>query len=129
MAYAACIVCVLTLAVTIVLAEDVQSLSVSTTAAAVTWQTAAAQVLQSPGRFVQDDTSPSADCSNAELYHLELDNLVLPTLANNYTVAVNMQAPASQSQADAVLYTFGDFAVTVNRPRGKQPLASNTRSC
>jgi hypothetical protein len=85
--------------------------------------------LQSPGRFVQDDTSPSADCSNAELYHLELDDLVLPTLANNYTVAVSMQAPAAQLQADAVLFTFGNFAVSVNRPRGKKPVDIGCSSC
>jgi hypothetical protein len=109
---------------TIALAEDAQALNFSTTAAAVTWQTAAAQILSSPGHFVQDDTSPSADCSNQELYHLELDNLVLPTLANNYTVAISMQAPAWQSQADAVLFTFGNFAVTVNRPRGKRTNAA-----
>ncbi|KAF6266656.1 hypothetical protein COO60DRAFT_1623446 [Scenedesmus sp. NREL 46B-D3] len=102
----------------IALAEGVQSKLSLAPAAVVTWQTAAAQVLPSPGKFVQDDTSPSADCSNEELFHLEADNLGLPTLATKYTVAVSIQAHASQSQADALLFTFGTLSVTVNRPRG-----------
>jgi hypothetical protein len=40
-----------------------------------------------------------------------------------------MQAPAAQLQADAVLFTFGNFAVSVNRPRGKKPVYIGCSSC
>jgi hypothetical protein len=126
MACAACVDYALTLILVIALAEGVRSQVVSATAATVTWQTAAAQYLPSTGHFVPDDTSPSADCSNEELYQLELDNLALPTLAINYTVAVAVQAHASQSHADALLFTFGSFAITVNRPGGTQAWLTDT---
>jgi hypothetical protein len=119
MARAACVTYAFTLAIAIVLAPGTH-VQVAAANTAATWQTAAAQYLPSTGHFVQDETSPSANCSNEELYNLELDGLALPTSASNYTMAVSIQAHASQSQVDALLFTFGGFAVTINRPAGKQ---------
>lgn len=118
MAYSARVYYALTIVFVIALAKGVHSQVVSATAAAATWQTAAAQYLPSTGHFVKDGTNPAADCSNEELYQLVLDSLALPTLAINYTVAVGLQAQASQAQADTLLFTLGGFAVTVNRPAG-----------